>query len=68
MPDGRLKFAEQLPYEVRHNIILPRGHWITKLIVKHYHERANRNAGVNFILTQINEKYWIIAAREEPCL
>ena len=66
--DGRLKFAEQLPYEVRHNIILPRGHWITKFIVKHYHERANHNARVNFILTQINEKYWIIAAREEPCL
>ena len=34
--DGRLKFAEQLPYEVRHPVILPRGHWVTKLIVKHY--------------------------------
>ena len=63
--DGRLNFAEQLPYEVRHPVILPRGHWVTKLIVKHYHERANHNAGVNFILSQINEKYWLIAAREE---
>ena len=63
--DGRLKFAEQLPYEVRHPVILPRGHWVTKLIVKHYHERANHNAEVNFILSQNNEKYWIIAAREE---
>ena len=63
--DGRLKFAEQLPYEVRHPVILSRGHWVTKLIVKHYHERANHSAGVNFILSQINEKYWIITAREE---
>jgi hypothetical protein len=63
--DGRLKFAEQLPFDVRHPIVLPRGHWVTKLIVKNYHEKANHNAGVNFILSQINEKYWIIAAREE---
>ena len=63
--DRRLKFAEQLPYEVRHPVILPRGHWVTKLIVKHYHGRANHNAGVNFIPSQIDEKYWIIAAREE---
>ena len=63
--DGRLKFAEQLPYDVRHPVILPRRHWITRLIVKDYHEKANHNAGVNFILSQINEKYWIIAAREE---
>jgi hypothetical protein len=63
--DGCLKFAEQLPYDVRHLVILPRRHWITRLIVKDYHEKANHNAGVNFILSQINEKYWIIAAREE---
>ncbi|CAB3999634.1 Hypothetical predicted protein, partial [Paramuricea clavata] len=56
---------EQLPYDVRHPVILPRRHWITRLIVKDYHEKANHNAGVNFILSQINEKYWIIAAREE---
>ena len=47
------------PYEVRHPVILPRGHWVTKLIVKHNHERANHNAGVNFILSQINEKFVI---------
>ena len=46
-------------------MILPRGHCVTKLIVKHYHEQANHTAGTNFVLSQINEKYWIIAAREE---
>ena len=48
--DGRLKFADFLPYDTRFPIILPRGHWVTKLIVKHYHERGNHAAGVNFTL------------------
>ena len=63
--DGRLKFAYFLPYDTRFPIILPRGHWVTKLIVKHYHERGNHAAGVNFILCQLSERFWIIAAREE---
>ena len=63
--DGHLKFAEQLPYDVQFPIILPRTHWITKLIVKHYHEKANHAACVDFILSQINKRYCIIAAREE---
>ena len=63
--DGRLKFANFLPYDTRFPIILPRGHWVTKLIVKNYHERGNHAAGVNFILCQLSERFWIIAAREE---
>ena len=63
--DGRLRFAECVPYDVRFPIILPRGHWVTKLIVKHYHERANHTAGTNFVLSQVNQRYWIVAAREE---
>ena len=63
--DGRLRFAECLPYDVRFPIILPRGHWVTKLIVKHHHELANHSAGMNFVLSQISGRFWIIAAREE---
>ena len=63
--DGRLKFADFLPYDTRFPIILPRGHWVTKLIVKNYHERGNHAAGVNFTLCQLSERFWIIAAREE---
>ena len=63
--DGRLKFANFLPYDTRFPIILPRGHWVTKLIVKNYHERGNHAAGVNFILCKLSERFWIIAAREE---
>ena len=63
--NGRLQFAEYLPYDVRFPKVLPRGHWVTKLIVKHYHEQANHTAGINFVLSQVSEKYWIAAAREE---
>ena len=63
--DGRLRFAEYLPYDVRFPKILPQGHWVAKLIVKHYHEQANHTAGTNFFLSQVSKKYWIVAAREE---
>lgn len=62
---GRLQFAEYLPYNVRFPIILPRGQWVTRLIVKHYHELSNHNPGTNFVLSQISGRFWIVAAREE---
>ncbi|XP_070579290.1 uncharacterized protein [Ptychodera flava] len=33
--DGRLRYADYLPYDVRYPVILPRRNWVTKLIVKH---------------------------------
>ena len=63
--EGRLQYADSLPHDVKHPIILPRGHHVTKLIVKHYHERANHMGGVNFILAQLAQRFWIIAACEE---
>ena len=63
--DGRLKYAEFLPYDVRYPIILLHKNWVTKLIVKHHHELGNHNAGTNQTLSLLSSKYWIIAAREE---
>ena len=60
-----LEFAEYLPYDTKFPIILPRGQWVTKLIVKSYHEEANHSAGVNFVLAQLSQRFWIMAAREE---
>ena len=42
--NGRLEHAEYLNYDAKYPIILPRGHWITQLIVKHYHEMGNHTA------------------------
>ena len=63
--DGRLKYAEFLPYDVRFPIILPRKNWITKLIVKHYHEQGHHAIGTNQTMTALSSKYWLISAREE---
>lgn len=63
--DGRLKYAEFLPVDVRFPIILPRKNWTTQLIVKHYHEIGHHNNGTNQTLTELSSRYWIISAREE---
>ena len=63
--NSRLQYADFLPYDVRHPIVLPRKHWVTKLIVKYYHEIGNHNSGTNQTLSLLSTKYWIIAAREE---
>ena len=38
--NSRLCYAESLPYDARCPIILPRRHWVTKLIVRYYHALA----------------------------
>ena len=60
--DGRLRYADFLPWETRHPIILPRNHWITMLIIRHAHEQ-NQHAGTNQVLAQLSVQYWIISAR-----
>ena len=45
-------------------MILPKKHWVTRLIVRYFHELANHSAGINFVLIQISQKYWIPAARD----
>lgn len=63
--EGRLMFADLLPYDVKFPIILPRGHHVTRLIVKYYHEMANHAAGTNFIFSQVSQRFWIMGGREE---
>jgi len=63
--DGRLTYAEFLPYDVRYPIILPRKNWVTKLIVKYHHELGNHSAGTNQTLSSLSTRFWIISAREE---
>ena len=36
----RLQYAEFLPYDVRHPIVLLQKNWVTKLIVKYFHEKV----------------------------
>ena len=63
--DGRLTYAEYLPFDVRYPIILPRKNWVTKLIVKSFHEQSNHSAGTNHTLSLISARFWIMQGREE---
>ena len=62
--DGRLKHAKFLSFDVRYPIILPRQSWITKLIVKDYHEKGNHASGTNQTLAAISARYWVMSGRE----
>ena len=61
--DGRLNFAEYLPFSANCPMILPTKSWVTGLVVKHYHEKM-RHHGVNHTLAAISSKHWILCARE----
>lgn len=63
--NGRLKFVEFLSYNSRFPIILPRKHWVTKLIVRHFHEEEKHICGTNHCLATLSSRFWIVAAREE---
>lgn len=62
--NSRLKYAEHMSYDTRFPVILPRKSYVTKLIVRNYHENGN-HSGTNQILASLSAQYWIIAAREE---
>ena len=62
--NGRLQNAEYLPYDVKHPIILPRDHDVTKLIVRQHHEDGFHAIGTNHLLSKLSEKFWIVRARE----
>ena len=58
---GRL---HQTPIEsdAKHPVILPRKHHIVKLIIE-YHHRASGHSGVEYMLSLIRGKFWIVGAR-----
>ena len=60
---GRLNRAE-LPYDAAHPMILPKKHHITRLVVADVHHHC-RHAGVNHVLAQIRNRYWVIDGRQE---
>ena len=63
--NGRLRYIDFLPYDARYPIVRPRKNWVTKLIVKFYHEKDYHAGGTNQKLAAISSRFWIISAREE---
>jgi hypothetical protein len=61
--DGRLRFADELPYNTRCPILLPKDHHFTRLIVLHAHRTLGHGSGTELTLTQLRTKFWIIQGR-----
>lgn len=55
---GRLKWS-LLPFDAKHPIILPRRHFVTRLIIQYYHNRAG-HVGTSQVLAMIRSKFWVI--------
>ena len=61
--DGRLRFADELPYDTRHPILLPKDHPVTRLVIVDAHERLGHGAGVEQVLTELRSRFWIVKGR-----
>ena len=58
---GRIKRAN-VPFHVKHPVILPRKGHTTSLLIQHYHQRVNHE-GCGITLNEIREDwFWIIGA------
>ena len=58
---GRFSNAD-VPFNVKHPILLPRDHHLTLLIVRRAHERVIHN-GVKDTLNKVRSKFWIVKGR-----
>jgi hypothetical protein len=68
---GRLKNAV-IPYDSKHQIIIPKEHVISRLLVSDTHVKLN-HAGTEHTLAGLRKTYWIIHARslvktDDQCL
>ena len=55
---GRLRRAS-LPQDAKHQIILPKNHHVTNLIVRHYHLLSG-HSGREYVLSLLRGKFWVI--------
>ena len=54
-----------VPYssdEAKHQIILPKQHHVSDLVIRYYHRRS-AHFGQEYVLACIRERFWIIKAR-----
>ena len=58
---GRIKHAP-IPYEAKHPILLPKFHWIVKLIIADLHKRL-KHSGVEMVISELRQRYWIPQVR-----
>ena len=55
--DGRLRLADDLSYNTKHPILLPKDHAVTRIVVTVTHERIGHGSGVDHILTELRARF-----------
>nr|XP_029713197.1 uncharacterized protein LOC115257565 [Aedes albopictus] len=58
---GRLKYSN-IPYEGKHQLLLPERHPVVELLVRHLHEK-NLHVGQNALISIIRQLYWPIKVK-----
>ena len=56
---GHLKNVIDIPNNLKHQIILPRHHPVTDLLILHYH-KSNHHYGRDQTVALVRERYWIV--------
>ena len=68
MTDGLLRVgcrldSALLPYDLKHPIIPPECHFLTKIIIRDAHEQTVGHCGVNATLNALCQRFWILNAK-----
>ena len=63
---GRLKNIIGIPNNLKHQIVLPRHHSVTDLLILHYH-KPDHHCGRDQKLALLTESYWIVKAKSIIC-
>ena len=58
---GRLQNVTYLSYDVKYPIILPRGHIVSKLIIKQHHKDSHLAIGNNQLLAKVLLQFCIVS-------
>lgn len=60
---GRLKNAPDLPFSVKHPLLLPSSHRLTTLIIEHTHKKY-LHPGLKTLHNLLLQQFWILSARK----
>ena len=58
---GRITEAP-ITYDTKHQMILPQHHFVTELVINHYHVRLG-HCGPEHALSKLREEFWIVKGR-----
>ena len=63
----QVRHADDLTYDEKCPIILPKRNHVTRLIVKYYHELEGHQMGLNYTINHVREKYLVVHHERMLC-